>query len=398
MKACLLFKYGLCTVLLSLALTSPSRAADASPSDREQCERNLHSIYKAIQTYRSDRKDLPGWLSDLVPKYIKDPNTLICPVIKKTGAVKTLGIEDPKISTAYLYEFADTPVPSGIHGGSQRTMKEWKRRQMGVVGSKIPMVRCHHHQPNVLNLTFDGRVYEGPGGWEAELREVHQEDLTPARLFASDNAADVRSRALSEIPPRDPRTPANLIDLSRHYNAALTEGWHRTGPNEPIASDLSTLPRGIQKISGVEFDIRGLIQLGSRKLHSPRFPLAARDIKVDQKAKRLQFLHSTGWSAQDGTPVATFIIHLANGKSHEFTVNYGDHLFDWVSGQPAPREGDSVVAWSGTSPATGGQATLHLFKTQWTNPEPDQSIARIDYMAANNDPAPFLIAITAEAP
>ena len=398
MKACLLAKYGFFAVLLSLALAVPSRAADASPSDREQCERNLHAIYKAIQTYRSDRRDIPGWLSDLVPKYIKDPNTLICPVIRKTGAVKTLGIEDPKISTAYLYEFADTPVPAGIHGGSQRTMKEWKRRQMGVVGSKIPMVRCHHHQPNVLNLTFDGRVYEGPGGWEAELREVHPEDLTPARLFANDNVADVRSRALSEIPPRDSRAPANLIDLSRHYNAALTEGWHRTGPTEPVANDLSALPRGIQKISGVEFDIRGLIQLGSRKLSHPRFPLSARDIKVDQKAKRLHFLHATGWTAPDGTPVASFVIHLANGKSHEFTVNYGDHIFDWVSGQPTPREGDSVVAWSGTSPATGGQATLHLFKTQWTNPDPDQPIARIDYMAANNDPAPFLIAITAEAP
>lgn len=398
MKACLLSKHVFFTALLCLAITLPAQAADSTPADREQCEKNLNTIYKAIQAYRSDKKDIPAWLSDLVPKYIKDPNTLICPVMKKTGSVNTLGVEDPRISTAYLYEFADTPIPSGIHGGSQRTMKEWKRRQMGIIGSsKIPMVRCHNHQPNVLNLSFDGRVFEGPGGWEGDIREVNTDELMPSRIFAADAVAATHSKTQSEIPQRDSRASGRLVDLSKHYNAALTEGWHRTGPNEPIANDLSTLPRGLQKIAGTEFDIRGLIQLGSPKLNHPRFPKSARNIDVNQKAARLQFLHGTGWSAPDGTPVASYVMHLANGKTHEFTINYGDHVIDWVTWQPSPKEQDSVVAWTGTSPQTGGNTTLHIFKTTWTNPEPDQTITRIDYVAANNDPAPFLIAITAEA-
>ena len=400
MNACPLFKSRVSAVFASLivSLTTaalPAHAAEAS--DRDQCASNLTNLFKAIQSYRAERKDIPGWLSDLVPKYLKDPNTLICPVIKKTGAVNTLGIEDPKMGTAYLYEFADTPVPAGIYGGSNRTMKEWKQRQMGVVGSKIPMVRCHHHSP-VLNLSFDGRVYESPGSWEAELQEVHADDLTPSRLFGADTAASAVLKAQFDIPGRDAKAPANLIDLSRHYNAALTEGWHKTGPNEPIANDLSALPRGIQKFSGINFDTRGLIQLGSRKLSHPRFPLSSKNIKVDQKAARLHFLHSTGWSAADGTPVAAYVMHLANGKSHEFVVEYANHVYDWVAWQPQPKDSDSVVAWSGTSPATGNQATLHLFKTQWTNPEPDQPITKIDFVGSNNDPAPFLIAITAEAP
>lgn len=402
MKACLVFKRQIpITLLLALAFLAPPAprlfAADASPGDRETCEKNLNTLYKAIQAYRVERKDLPAWLSDLVPKFIKDPNVLVCPVIKRTGALNTVGIEDPKISTAYLYEFADTPIPPVIHQGSHRTMKDWKRRQMGIVGSKVPMVRCHHHSP-VLNLSFDGRVYESPGGWESELQEVNPQDLTPARLFAADSAAELTARAQTSIPPRDPKTPANLIDLSGSYNAALTEGWHRTGPNEPIANDLSSLPRGIQRFGGVEFDTRGLIQLGSKKLNHPRFPLSAKDIKVNQKAARLHFLHSTGWSAPDGTPVATFVVHLANGHTHEFTVLYGEHITDWVAWQPRPKdEENSSIAWTGTSPLTGGQTTLHLFKTQWINPEPDQSITSIDYVASNLDPAPFLVAITAEA-
>jgi len=85
--------------------------------------------------------------------------------------------------------------------------------------------------------------------------------------------------------------------------------------------------------------------------------------------------------------------------THEFTFLYGDHLLDWVAWEPQPKDRDnSVVAWTGRSQATGGQTVLHLYKTQWINPEPDQTIASIDYLAANLDPAPFLIAITAENP
>jgi hypothetical protein len=116
---------------------------------------------------------------------------------------------------------------------------------------------------------------------------------------------------------------------------------------------------------------------------------------VDQKATKLHFLHSTGWSAADGTPVCNYVVHYANGKTETFTTRYGDHVIDWVN-QASPQNLDSVVAWSGRSPANNSQAMLQVFKTQWTNPQPDQVITSIDFVGANQDPAPFLIAITAE--
>lgn len=389
------------SLLISMAMPSARLlAADGSSADedREACKKNLTTLFKAIRAYRVDHKDTPNWLSDLVPKYVKDPNVLTCPVVKKTGSVMNFGIVDPKISTAYIYEFSDMPVPDGIQGGSNHTMKEWKRRQMGLIGSKVPMVRCHHHQP-VLNLSFDGRIFDSIGGWEGELDEVDPGDLSPARLFATEAALTAALKSQAAIPQRDSRTPANLMDLTSFYNAALTEGWHKNAPNEPIANDLSELPSGVAKFANVQFDVRGIVQLSSRKLNYPRFPQGIRNVKVDQKAKKLHFLHSTGWSAPDGTPVATAVIHMADGKTHEFTFLYGDHMTDWVAWEPRPRDADnSVVAWTGRSPATGGQTALHLFKTQWINPEPDQVIASVDYLGSNLDPAPFLIAITAETP
>jgi len=389
----------LLTLLLSLSPAGLIAAEGAGDDDTDACKKNLANLYKAIKAYRADNKDLPPWLSDLVPRYLKDPNALVCPVVKRTGEVKNFGIEDPKISNSYTYEFADTPIPQVIQGGSNHTMKEWKRRQMGLIGSKVPMVRCHHHNP-VLNLSFDGRIYESDGGWEAALKdEVDPGDLTPQRLFAADAIKGISSRVQSEIPVRDPKTPANLIDLTKYYNAALTESWHRNSPSEPVASDLSWLPRGIQKFGDVEFDTRGLIQLSSRTLSHPRFASSVKNIKVDQKAKRLHFLMGTGWSAPEGSPVASFIIHMANGQQQQFNLLYGTHITDWVSQDMDPRDTKtSMLAWSGRSPATDSQSLLHIFKTQWTNPSPEENITSVDFLGSNGDPAPFLIAITAERP
>jgi hypothetical protein len=388
------------SLIISFAVLAASavRAADSADADREACKKNLETIYKAIQAYRADHKDIPAWLSDLVPKYLKDPNALTCPVVRRTGTLDTFGIEDPRISTAYIYEFADTPIPKGIAGGSEHTMKEWKRRQMGLVGSKVPMVRCHHHKP-VLNLNFDGKVFESEAGWESELRnEIDPAELYPDRLFASEAAIIAAAKAKSAIPPRDPKTPANCIDLSKFYNAALTESWHPNNPGEPVANNLAWLPQGLQKFGDIDFDTRGIIQLSSKKLYLPRYPFSVKNIKVDQKATRLHFLHSTGWSAPDGTPVCSYVMHMANGKTHEFIVRYGDHVSDWVANADPKDAKDSMVAWAGKSPANDTGAVLRVYKTQWINPEPDQTIASIDFLSANLDPAPFLIAITAENP
>src|SRR5437773_1745965 len=56
-----------------------AQEVNQSAQDKEVCIRNLKQIYEAIQAYRRDHKDLPNWLSDLVPQYLKEPATLVCP-------------------------------------------------------------------------------------------------------------------------------------------------------------------------------------------------------------------------------------------------------------------------------------------------------------------------------
>ena len=145
------------------------KAADNDP-DRQACVEQLEKIYQAIQAYRHDHKDLPNWLSDLVPQYLTDTNQLICPIAKRTGRTHPFEqLKDPKIPNAYLYEFSTLPMGSVWAGGEIR-MRDFKRRQMGLIGGDVPIVRCHLHDP-VLNLAFSGRIYDSGMNWEENFTD-----------------------------------------------------------------------------------------------------------------------------------------------------------------------------------------------------------------------------------
>src|SRR5579872_4563673 len=84
--------------------------AKLDAQEKEECINHLKLIYDAIQAYQLDHKDLPNWLSDLVPQYLTDANVLICPVCKRTGKAESPGLADPKISCSYLFEFCPQPL------------------------------------------------------------------------------------------------------------------------------------------------------------------------------------------------------------------------------------------------------------------------------------------------
>ena len=245
----------------------PKLAAD----DKDGCIRNLKLIYDAIQAYQVDHKDIPNWLSDLVPQYISDANVLICPACKRTGQFEAPPLADPKIPSSYLYEFC--PLPLGTNAAPSdpgKTHRDWKRRQMGLVGSIVPIVRCRHHAA-VLNLAFDGRIYESPPSWENLLtNQVNIAELSAARIFAAASNPNAAARAASPAspyPPRDPQARPGLVDLTAYYNASLTESWHGSPKN-----NLASLPTGVQNFAGVDYDVRGIIQLASKSLPAKRFP------------------------------------------------------------------------------------------------------------------------------
>lgn len=204
-----------------------------------------------------------------------------------------------------------------------------------------------------------------------------------------------------EIPLRAENTPAELIDLSEHYNASLTRGWHPpTNMAGTEGNDLARLPRGVQTLAGVPFDIRGVIQLDGRSLRGwgATFPRQLRGIAVGQTASRLHFLHGTGWQERDGERIGSYRARYADGKSATIPIVYGRDVRDWWSWRTEPLGASRAqLAWLGTNNAAERLGmVLRLYLSTWENRAPQKEIVASDFSASYSNCAPFLIAVTAE--
>lgn len=376
-------------------------AAIRDAEERAGCTQNLKTIFQAIQGFQRDRKALPLWLSDLVPQYLEDANTLICPVCRRTGQTETRTLSDPKLPCSYIYEFSPAPLGSSYTNIETRTHREWKQRQMGLVGSIVPIVRCRHHKP-LLNLAFDGSIYDSGPAWERLLtNQIPYEDLTPAKIFAGDpapskSAAKAKGKGPKRFEPRDSSTPKELLDLSGVYNASLNDSWHGGSGN-----DLASLPKGVHIFDSVKFDARGIVQLASKSSSSTNFPVQVQGIKVNRKCEHIHFLHAAGFGALNNGPntIGWYVLRFANDQMRlQIPIRYGRDVQDWHT-QPneGPLNSDLTVAWIGENTLSKRMTnSIRLFTTTWTNVAPAVEIESMDFVSAMAGPAPFLIAITVD--
>jgi WD40 repeat protein/tRNA A-37 threonylcarbamoyl transferase component Bud32 len=263
----------------------------------------------------------------------------------------------------------------------------------------------------VTSDRIDWRVWRAPSFTEIEASERaggikdQPEARTSALLNRSQvlqrlkRPAEARADLLSarNIPPRTRGTPPNLIDLSAYYNARLNETWHIEG------SPLS-IPMGIQKLAGVDFDVQGLIQVGADASNGVAYPKQVSGITIARRCEQLHFLHSALYAptATNGVRLGAYVVHYADGQQREIPIRGGIEVADWWTHSKETNT-QFTVAWMGTNEkSVKYQRFIRLFKTTWRNPRPDVEIASIDFLSARvappgrGVPAPFLVAITAE--
>ena len=155
---------------------SPSEAAAAKfvipevnlqiPDELQPCAANLREIYGAIKKYEKDKGQLPNWLSDLVPDYL-GKETLLCP---NDPTHTTPGSPDPNLPCSYLWEFSSDRIPSFWDPTGKTLYRDWKTQQVKLFGDIVPMVRCHHHGSEVLNLSVAGQAWWSPLIWESMFK------------------------------------------------------------------------------------------------------------------------------------------------------------------------------------------------------------------------------------
>jgi hypothetical protein len=198
------------------------------------------------------------------------------------------------------------------------------------------------------------------------------------------------------IPPRAANTGANLIDLTDYYDAPLTQSWH--SPKE-AQNSLGELQSGVQNLNGVDFDVRGLIQVGAFAANGLAYPSRVEGIPVGQLCHRLHFLHSAIFAggAHTGDELGTYLIHYIGGRQIEIPISAGKDVVDWWS-LPGKQDATCVTAWTGSNPAAKRVGrTIRLFQTTWENPFPAVPINQLDFVSDKPAPGrPFLLAVTAE--
>jgi serine/threonine protein kinase/WD40 repeat protein len=223
-------------------------------------------------------------------------------------------------------------------------------------------------------------------------------DVPPAgpAVLQLDAGPFSKSELARTIVPRDAKASLNLIDLTDYYDAPLTESWH--SPKE-AHNDLSELPQGVQRISGIDFDVRGLIQIGTSAANGLAYPNHIYDIPIRQRCRRLHFLQAAIFAAgaRLGDELGSYIFHYADGRQVEIPIAAGKDIGEWWS-QPDQQDMNFVIAWTGNNPAAQKSGhTLRLFKATWENPFPDVPIKQLDFISDKPTPgAPFLVAVTAE--
>jgi len=218
----------------------------------------------------------------------------------------------------------------------------------------------------------------------------------PQWAFIPQPKPKVPAKPGKKIPARGAGTDKQLVDLSRYYNAALDETWHKGGMPDNTLKDL---PRGIQTFGDITFDVRGIVQLSGQQAEqelSVLFPKEVANITVRQKGQKIHFLHGCGWQSPEGTTVGTYVIHYRNSQSHSIPIVYGVDVRDWWMNEGDMSGSQPNVVWTGENHSAPDGPPIGVCKTSWVNPLPDVEIDHIDYQSTMANSAPFLIAMTME--
>jgi beta-galactosidase len=203
------------------------------------------------------------------------------------------------------------------------------------------------------------------------------------------------------IPDRDKNASDRLIDLTDYYTGSLDDDWMVSA-----GSNLKRLPKGIQQLDGVKFDIRGVVQLGGINMYKEsdytkeeqkkHYPQKVNGIKINQKASVIYFLHASAWGEEKNKEVGQYVIQYEDGTSGIISLKYLDVFRDWWYLPDEEMPTNATKAWNGLNDLAEkkGSYQIALFNYKWENPFSDKTIKTIDFISTMTTAAPFLIAVT----
>ena len=203
--------------------------------------------------------------------------------------------------------------------------------------------------------------------------------------------------------PRSPATPAACVDLTSLYNGHLETCAHANDVLDLENNNLTSLPQGVVRLDGVDWDLRGLITTGRRETTAFRSWVAGprvEGIPVRRRANTLHFLHALWFleaSPNDSRSVGRYRLHYADGSSADLELRSGVDIAPWLSRGAGAAPDAAKKAWEGTLPGLErNMGTPRLYHRAYPNPHPDLEIVSFDLIADGDAAVPFVVALTVE--
>jgi len=201
----------------------------------------------------------------------------------------------------------------------------------------------------------------------------------------------------ADAPPEGPSTnrPAEFfpLDLASFVTTVFS--------NAPAGNVWNSMPRGRTTLQGVPFKIDGKFEvtgMDALRNNAEFIPTKVSGIPAGRKAEKVVLLHSTGWTEQDGAPMAKLVLRYANGEERSLRIAYGLHVRNWYEDRYEKRktlaDPNSSVAWSGNDDDGERNTPLRLYKTTFENPLPAELIQSIDVVSLFSRATPIMVAIT----
>jgi hypothetical protein len=184
------------------------------------------------------------------------------------------------------------------------------------------------------------------------------------------------------------------IDLTGFFSAPIRPGWWAP---DALPPDWGSLPLGLDHLGGVDFDVRGVVQLANvlSRYRWGCFPTRVRGIPIRRSCHALHFVDGASAESPENKEIGGFTMIYADGNQVREPILYGNQVRDSSSRSIAElADPHSVVAWRYNPPNFMRPVTL--YRTTWTNPYPGSEVVMVQYESNVKDAGPFLLGITVE--
>jgi hypothetical protein len=249
---------------------------------------------------------------------------------------------------------------------------------------------------DILGYT-NGKADMGPldPGTRAWLRS--HDPGQPPSVDSDADTPDPNTKA----PPRDPATRAELLDLSPYYTSIASGDFRLIE-----VFDLHQMPTGVQRLLGVDFDIRGRVQLAGSPTYSvlaQNFPQRLDRIALPAEVAALDLLVGDYFPLDASEVAAEATLEYRDGGVLRLPLSFRTGSIDIAEPIEQPQQGEAMTdhvspaAWLGAGFYTErwGSQPQRLYLERLVNRQPKRQLKSFSLVAHR---ALFLVAATVERP